>query len=117
MMKSQVALHILRKTQNIRRVDVHLHTLFSDGQLAVADLLSHCHKANMKVVAITDHDTVNGVLQLHSFCDNEMAVIGGVELSAYSETEPQIHLTGYFPKTTDFSSLQNRLGERIRSIR
>ena len=71
----------------------------------------------MKVVAITDHDTVNGVLQLHSFCDNEMAVIGGVELSAYSETEPQIHLTGYFPKTTDFSSLQNRLGERIRSIR
>ena len=67
----------------------------------------------MRVVAITDHDTVNGVKELSSFQDGDMSVVAGVELSTYSESEPQIHL----PKTTDFSSLQSQLGERIRSIR
>lgn len=94
-----------------------MHTLFSDGKLSVPELLTKCREAKMRVVAITDHDTVNGVKELSSFQDGDMSVIAGVELSTYSESEPQIHLTGYFPKTTDFSSLQSQLGERIRSIR
>ena len=81
------------------------------------ELLDKCLEAKMSVVAITDHDTVNGVKQLSSFQYGTMSVIAGVELSTYSESEPQIHLVGYFPKTTDFSSLQTQLGERIRSIR
>ena len=94
-----------------------MHTLFSDGKLSVPELLAKCREAKMRVVAITDHDTVNGVKELSSVQDGDMSVVAGVELSTYSESEPQIHLTGYFPKTTDFSSLQSQLGERIRSIR
>jgi hypothetical protein len=46
---------------NWSRADLHLHTTHSDGMATVPELLAHvAHKTNLKVIAITDHDTIVG---------------------------------------------------------
>jgi hypothetical protein len=46
------------------RVDLHTHTRRSDGVLEPAELLGAMRRCGMRVVAITDHDTLDGVREL-----------------------------------------------------
>ena len=103
--------------QNIRRVDAHLHTLFSDGKLTVSQLIDRCKEHGVKVMAITDHDTVKGVIHWKTLVQNDIIVIPGIEISAYSEKQPQIHITGYFPKSADFSKMEAYLSSHVKEIR
>ena len=43
------------------RLDLHLHSWFSDGRLSPEELIRECKKAGMEVVALTDHEHVGGV--------------------------------------------------------
>jgi 3',5'-nucleoside bisphosphate phosphatase len=52
----------LRRT----RVDLHSHTLRSDGLLEPLELYARMREAGMTLVAITDHDTLAGVRELRS---------------------------------------------------
>lgn len=99
------------------RVDAHLHTLFSDGKLTVSQLIKRCENRNVKVMAITDHDTVKGVIHWKKSMENSITVIPGIELSAYSSTQPQIHITGYFPISSDFSAIESYLSDHVKQIR
>lgn len=38
-------------------VDMHLHTLYSDGDKTVEELLKMCEERQLKYISITDHDT------------------------------------------------------------
>lgn len=38
-------------------VDLHTHTIFSDGTWTVEELLSNAEKNNVTTLSITDHDT------------------------------------------------------------
>ena len=89
----------------------------SDGKLSVQELLHQCKQCNLRCVAITDHDTVKGVLALSSFEEEGMTILPGIEMSSFSETENQIHITGYFPRTADFRSIQSYLDGFVRQKR
>ena len=41
--------------------DLHTHTNASDGQLSPAELLAGANAAGVQLLAITDHDTLDGV--------------------------------------------------------
>ena len=99
--------------QNAFRADVHMHTNLSDGKMSVRELLTFCKQRQLDYIAITDHDTVNGVLQLESQTYDGMVVIPGIEMSSYSENEKQIHVTGYFPISADFKSFQSYLNQFV----
>ena len=71
----------------------------------------------MHVIAITDHDTVKGVLQVVDRVQDGMAIIPGMELSAYSTTEPQIHLACYFPKESNLQLLMDELDSIVKDVR
>lgn len=44
--------------------DLHMHTLYSDGRPTVRALLDHiARQARLQVIAVTDHDTVEGALE------------------------------------------------------
>ena len=45
---------------NLQRVDVHLHTWFSDGSLPPKKVVIYSKKAGKLAIAITDHDTIKG---------------------------------------------------------
>jgi predicted metal-dependent phosphoesterase TrpH len=46
------------------RADLHIHTCHSDGRPTVQDVLDHVAKrTRLQVIAITDHDTIEGALR------------------------------------------------------
>ena len=42
-------------------IDLHLHTTASDGCLTPSQVVAEAQARGVKVIAITDHDTVEGV--------------------------------------------------------
>lgn len=47
--------------QQERTIDLHTHTTASDGSMTPAELVRHAYEKGLSAVAITDHDTMNGV--------------------------------------------------------
>jgi len=46
------------------KADLHLHSLYSDGTASVAQILDHVERAtDLDVVAITDHERIDGALR------------------------------------------------------
>ena len=44
-----------------RRVDLHSHTFFSDGQLSPEELIEHAIGRQVVALGVTDHDTVEAM--------------------------------------------------------
>lgn len=78
-----------------RRIDLHTHSLKSDGAQTPADVVRTAYAAGLSAMALTDHDNIEGVSE--AMAEGErlgIEVIPGVELSAQSDTE--LHILGYF---------------------
>lgn len=76
-------------------IDLHTHSLCSDGSMTPSELVFHAKEAGLSAVALSDHDTSEGVneaVEAGKKCGVE--VIPAIELSAKSETET--HILGYF---------------------
>lgn len=65
-----------------RHCDLHLHTVWSDGTLSVADTARRAKAAGFCAIAITDHDTVGPELSAPRRCLAGLEVICGVEIKA-----------------------------------
>lgn len=77
-------------------IDLHTHTTASDGSMAPAVLVRHAYESGLAAVAITDHDTMEGVEQaLEEGRKLGIEVIAGIEVSV--DFTPEMHLLGYFP--------------------
>lgn len=78
-----------------RRIDLHTHSTMSDGSMTPAELVRHAKEAGLSAVALSDHDTADGVKEaLRTGRDIGIEVIPAIELSAQSDTET--HILGYF---------------------
>lgn len=78
-------------------VDLHMHTTFSDGNLSPKDLVTLCAGRGLKVIAITDHDSTEGISEAMSAAEGlaDLTVIAGVELST-DVPRSEIHVLGYY---------------------
>ena len=75
-------------------IDLHCHTTASDGVTPPDELPRLAERMGISAVAITDHDTVDGVQEfLDAGC---IDVIPGVELSAQGPNDEKVHLVGLF---------------------
>ncbi|WP_288311929.1 PHP domain-containing protein [uncultured Selenomonas sp.] len=77
--------------------DLHTHTTFSDGKLTPEELISAARQAGLSYLAITDHDTVDGVAHLYEngfYPTKGVRVIPGIEFSAHHPTR-EIHVLGF----------------------
>jgi predicted metal-dependent phosphoesterase TrpH len=84
------------------QVDLHLHTTYSDGTLSPSELVRLCASRGLKVIAITDHDSTEGVpeaLEAAEYLDG-LTLIPGIELSA-DVPGSEVHLLGYFVQYQD----------------
>ena len=80
------------------RANLHLHTIFSDGELEPAQVVEAHVAAGFTAIALTDHDTLAGIDALGRLEGRRLRMIAGVELSI--EDEPRrglvdVHLLGY----------------------
>lgn len=77
-----------------RFVDLHMHSTASDGSLAPADVVAAALRAGLAAIALTDHDTVDGIAEAqHAGELLGVRVVAGVELSAIDDGE-EIHVLG-----------------------
>lgn len=66
-----------------RHVDLHLHSTASDGRLSPRALIELCHQRGLTCVALTDHDTIDGVDPAQDAARAlGMTLVPGVELSS-----------------------------------
>ncbi|MBP2627688.1 MAG: hypothetical protein H6Q68_2399 [Firmicutes bacterium] len=78
--------------------DLHVHTTASDGRLSPASIIDQAIQAKLSYIAITDHDTVDGLLQLSTVQQSlpaSLFVIPGIELST-DLPENEVHILGYY---------------------
>jgi predicted metal-dependent phosphoesterase TrpH len=78
-------------------VDLHTHSTYSDGLLAPTALVEEAAARGLRVLALTDHDTVAGIPEAHAAGDRHgIEIIPGVELSTSLAGGEGVHLLGYF---------------------
>ena len=71
-----------------------MHSTASDGAVAPADVVAAAQRAGLSAIALTDHDTVDGVADAqHAGELLGVRVIAGVELSAVDDGD-EIHVLG-----------------------
>lgn len=98
----------------MKRIDLHIHTHASDGQLSPTALVAAAVKGRLDVIAVTDHDTVAGVNEaLAAAAGQPITVIAGVELSTRHGPH-EIHVLGYFvdPASPALRDHQSAAGDR-----
>ena len=84
------------------KADLHLHTTASDGALKPAELVARAVDLGLEVIAITDHDSVEGVPAAIEASRNypQLTLIPGVEISTDIPNN-EIHVLGYFMDCSD----------------
>ena len=100
-------------------IDLHLHTTASDGELTPTQVITLARKRGMEIIAITDHDTTDGLAEAISVAQvrtqageplSHPIVLPGIELSAEDESG-DVHMLGYFRDlaSTEQPALQDKL--------
>jgi hypothetical protein len=96
-------------------VDLHLHTLFSDGTYSPAELILQAQRVGLSAISAVDHDTVEGIpLLIESARTCGIEVIPGIELTAQYE-RLEVHILGYLFDYRNQALLQQL--EALRAIR
>ncbi len=102
-------------------LELHCHTTYSDGTLSPKALVQAAIRADVKVLAITDHDTMGGwdeamaasgsetIAAGQDFTETALEIVPGVELSTIAR-DCSLHVLGFYP---DRDRLQAPLDERL----
>ena len=81
-------------------VDLHAHTTASDGRATPEELIARAKAADLQSVAITDHDTLDGLAAGQAAADAAgLGLVHGIELSTIDGAR-EIHLLGLHLTTT-----------------
>lgn len=79
-------------------IDLHTHTTSSDGDLSPQELIRLAIDKRIGIIAITDHDTIEGIKKVNRNEDIVVAsgikIINGIELSAKTD-KGRMHILGY----------------------
>lgn len=82
------------------RIDLHTHSIASDGTETPAEVMRQAQRAGLDVVALTDHDTVSGLDEAARVADElGLEFVPGVEFSA-SIGPASVHMLGYYVDAT-----------------
>ncbi len=82
--------------------DFHTHSTFSDGTLSPTALIEMAYRNGVRVMALTDHDTTEGLPEAFT-CAAKLpgfTLVPGIEMSTDIPGN-EVHILGYFIDTTD----------------
>ena len=77
------------------RIDLHMHSTFSDGTLTPTELIDKAVAVKLSVISLTDHDCLDGVPEaIEAGRAKGVEVLTGVELSC-EYRDRDLHVLGY----------------------
>ena len=100
-------------------IDMHCHSTRSDGTFSPSEVVQKAHEKGVKVLSLSDHDTVLGILEARQTAESlGMTLIHGVEISCRhrvmggyakkpAQNEKVIHVLGY--GFSDIETMHNKL--------
>lgn len=96
------------------RVDLHLHSWVSDGDVSPTEVVRLAAAARLDVISLTDHDTAAGVEEAMAEAErHRLSVVPGIEISS-RWGEHELHILGYWidPASEPILEHQRRAGQR-----
>jgi predicted metal-dependent phosphoesterase TrpH len=103
-------------------IDLHCHSTVSDGLLTPTQLVDHAAARGVDVLALTDHDNVDGLDEArHAAKTKNITFINGVEISV-SWRSQTLHIVGlgidpeYAPLVEGLSAIRSGRAERASNI-
>lgn len=102
-------------------VDLHLHTLISDGAISPRELVRRATSEGHRAIALSDHDTTHGLAeaaQAAAELEGAPQLIPAIELTVQVPGQGSVHVLGYGidPEGQDLqaAAAENRAGKRER---
>lgn len=96
-------------------IDLHVHTTASDGQYTPTEIIQKAVQKNLKAIAITDHDTIDGLEEAKQEAQkHDIAFIPGIELNI-NFPKGEFHLLGlgiYNPSNSLKEEISNLINFR-----
>ncbi|MHB8125537.1 MAG: PHP domain-containing protein [Desulfitobacteriaceae bacterium] len=79
------------------KADLHCHSRISDGSLEIIDLVVLAKRIGIETLAITDHDTIDGLAEAEKAGkEYGVKIISAIEISAYDyKRDRKAHVLGY----------------------
>ena len=101
-------------------VDLHSHTTASDGSLSARELVREAVKHGVRVLAITDHDSTEGLADALDEASKHppLTIVPGIEINTDVDGG-EIHILGYFLRYGEewFQAfLREQREERVRRV-
>lgn len=75
-------------------VDLHMHSVHSDGSMEPIELIKMGKEKGLKIMALTDHDNIEGSKEFIKYNDQGIYLYSGVELTAKA-SKGRMHILGY----------------------
>lgn len=83
------------------RADLHIHTIYSDGKHAPAEVARLAKEAGVGLISMTDHDNLEGLEEKRQAAANEgLYYVSGWEVSSYAAIG-KVHVLGYGCNTNE----------------
>ena len=85
--------------------DLHTHSVYSDGTFTPAELIDEAVKIGLSAIALTDHNTVDGLSEFISYArEKNIEIVPGAEFSVdYKGRE--VHILGLFISSEHFEEV------------
>ncbi|WP_338622940.1 PHP domain-containing protein [Selenomonas sp. TAMA-11512] len=90
-----------------------MHTTFSDGTMTPEEIIALAREKKLRYIAITDHDTVEGITYLYEeglYPTKGIGIIPGIEFSAENPNH-EVHILGY-----NIDIYQRELNDRLNDV-
>jgi predicted metal-dependent phosphoesterase TrpH len=82
-------------------IDLHTHSTFSDGLLTPTELVREADRRGVRVLALTDHETVAGLAEAESVArERRIDFVPGVEFNTDADRH-EVHILGYYVDRED----------------
>lgn len=96
-------------------IDLHTHTIYSDGFLTPQQLLKRAKNYGLAAIAIADHDTINAYIDKTFEIASKLGIelVPGIEFSTRDQNSNKYHILGLLIdlKNPDLLKLTKRLKE------
>ncbi len=80
-------------------IDLHMHSVYSDGTSTPAELVTYAKQKGLSALSLTDHDTIDGLEEARLCCKKEgIHFINGIEINSFftlNSKRVNIHVLGY----------------------